>query len=45
MLELWNELKEKNCIIEGNSDDAVKRNNYQVNSKDIYGFGVIKNIK
>lgn len=31
--------------IEGNSDDAVKRNNYQVNNKDIYGFGVIKNIK
>lgn len=36
---------EKIYTIEGNSDDAVKRNNYQVNSKDIYGFGVIKNIK
>lgn len=26
--------------VEGNSDDAVKRNNYQANSKDIYGFGL-----
>lgn len=31
--------------VEGNLDDAVKRNNYQINSEKIYGFGVVKKFK
>ena len=27
--------------VEGNSDDAVKRNNYNINDRSIYGFGII----
>lgn len=29
--------------VEGNSDDAVKRNNYTINNRSTYGFGIINN--